>query len=335
MPANISSLTGGTILTVSLAQPLDPATQAVLTSLAQRMKQAMPWTSFDPVGTFALAMQQNQYPYPTPSIVNPPVWLNDPDRMNTWRQIAGAFTPVTRNVLINQIALARQEGATLAANVDFWNTVAKYSGADAVQQIWDTLWATIEKARLTRQAAKIALDQGQAIVSQYGAQLPIGLVQNHALLVSQYNTASSQLANAVAPLGAAGRAAAGLGVVQIIAGIAAATVVTITASVAAVAYFLAQVQMQANNNAMALIQARDAVARALLNAGKITPDQFIQMQKDNVDAGNALVDAQGAGQVGKGLRSAGIGVAMGIGSLAALSVGGYFLYKYVTKKKSA
>ncbi len=337
MAVNIGSLTGGTINTVAVAGGVvDPATQTVVTALAQRLAAAMPWLPFDPVGTFALALQQGQYPYPAQTVINPPAWLNDPNRLDVWRQIASKFVPVTQAVLINQLALARQQGQILAANVDFWNTVAKYSGADAVQKVWDDLWAALSQFKAYRDGAKAALDQAGAIVAAAPpGSIPSSLVQNQAVLINQFNSLSNRCAAAIAPLGAAARAAAGLGVVPlVIAGIAAATVAAITATVWAIAHEFAQVQMQANDNAMALIQARDAYARQLLNTGKINVDQFAQLQKDNVEAGRVVSESQGAGQIGKGLKSAGVGVALGLGSVAAIGLGGYLLYRY-SKKKSA
>lgn len=335
MAVNIGSLTGGTINTVAVAGGvIDPATQAVVSALAQRLATAMPWLPFDPVGTFALAMQQGQYPYPVQTVVNPPAWLNDPNRLDVWRQIASAFVPVTQQVLVNQLALARQQGAALASNVAFWNNVAKYSGADAVQQVWDDFWAALAQFRAYREGTKAALDQATAILgSSPPGSIPPALVQNQAALVGQYNALSSRCAAAIAPLGAAARSAAGLGIAPlVIAGIAAATVAAITATVWAIAHEFASVQTQANANATAIVQARDAFAQQMLNSGKINVDQFAQIQKDNVEAGRVISESQGAGQIGKGLRSAGVGVALGLGSIAAIGLGGYLLYKYAKKK---
>ncbi len=337
MAVNIGSLTGGTINTVAVAGGvIDPATQVVVSTLAQRLAAAMPWLPFDPVGTFALAVQQGQFPYPAQTVVNPPAWLNDPNRLDVWHQIAGAFVPVTQQVLVNQLALARQQGVVLASNTAFWNAVAKYSGADAVQRVWDDFWAALSQFRAYREGTKAALDQSTAILaSSPPGSIPAALVQNQGVLVSQYNALSSRCAAAIAPLGAAARSAAGLGIAPlVIAGVTAAMVVAITASVWAIAHEFSTVQTQANANATAIVQARDAFAQQLLSTGKINVDQFAQIQKDNVEAGRIISESQGAGQIGKGIQSAGLGVALGLGSIAAIGLGGYLLYRY-SKKKSA
>lgn len=336
MTVNIGSLTGGTINTVAVVGGVDAATQSVIAALAQRLAQAMPWLPFDPVGTFALAMQQGQYPYPAQTLLNPPAWLADPNRMATWHQIAGAFVPVTQAVLIHQLDIARQQGAALAANVTFWNNVALYSGASAAQAVWDDLWAALAQFKAYRDGVNATLYQtGSIINSAPPGAIPSNLLQNQAQIVQQFNSLTNRCAAVIAPLGASGRTAAGLGILPlVIAGIAAATVAAISASVWAIAHEFASVQTQANNNATAIIQARDAFAQQMLSSGKINVDQFAQIQKDNVAAGVAIADSQGAGQIGKGLQKAGIGVAVGLGAIAALGLGGYLLYRY-SKKKTA
>lgn len=334
MAINIGTQTGGTINTVSLAAPLDAATQAVVAQLAQRMATAMPWTPFDPVGTFALAMQQNQYPYPVQSVVSPPTWLQDPNRLDIWKQIANAFVPTTQAVLQNQIALARQQGTILANNVAFWNNVAKYSGTDAVYAVWDDLWAALTQYKTYHDAIVATFNTVQPILQQYQGQIPSNLVQQQSALIAQFNDMNNRVSSVIAPLGAQARAAAGLSSPLIIAGIAAAAVATISASVWAIAHELAAVQLQANANATAIIQARDAADQAAYNAGKITYDQLQQSRKDSAAAGVDIANSQGAGAVGKGLKSAGEGIALGLGGLAIASIGGYFLYKHF-KKKSA
>lgn len=335
MAINIGTQTGGTINTVSLAAPLDAATQAVVAQLAQRMATAMPWTPFDPVGTFALAVQQNQYPYPVQTVVNPPAWLQDPNRLDEWRQIAAAFVPITQAVLQNQLAVARQQGTILANNVAFWNNVAKYSGTDAVYAVWDDLWAALTQFKANRDATKAVFDQVSALVSSAppGA-IPSNLIQVQGTLINQFNTLTNQLASVIAPLGAQARAAAGLSSPMIIAGIAAAVVATISASAWAIAHEMASVQTQANANATAIIQANNAFAQQQFASGRITVDQLRAIQNDNADAGVKIAESQGAGQLGKGLKSAGEGIALGLGGLAIAGIGGYFLYKHF-KKKSA
>lgn len=334
MAINIGTQTGGTINTVSLAAPLDAATQAVVAQLAQRMATAMPWTPFDPVGTFALAMSQNQYPYPTQSVVNPPAWLQDPNRLDIWKQIANAFAPTTQAVLQNQLAVARQQGTILANNVAFWNNVAKYSGTDAVYAVWDDLWAALTQYKAYHDSIVTTFNTVQPILQQYQGQIPTNLVQQQSALIAQFNSMNNRLASVIAPLGAQARAAAGLSSPLIIAGIAAAVVATISASVWAIAHELAAVQLQANTNATAIIQARDAADQAAYSAGKISYDQLQQSRKDSVAAGVDIANSQGAGAVGKGLKSAGEGIALGLGGLAIAGIGGYFLYKHF-KKKSA
>ncbi len=333
MAVNISSLTGGTLNTVALAAPLDQATRDTIAGLFQRMATAMPWITYDPVGTAALAMDQQSYPYPVQTIGNPPVWLNNVDRLQVWRDIAGQFTPITQAILTAQLAQARAAAVALNNNVTFWNNVARYSGADAVQKAWDDLWAALAAFKAQRDATKVALDQSAPIIAQYGPRIPAALVATRANLINQFNVLSSQATAAVAPLGAAGKTAAGLGLAPlIIAGIAAATIVAITTSVWAIAHEFAGVQEQANSNAQEILKARETADAADFAAGKITNEQLVQRRQDNVVAATKLVDAEGAAAVGGAVARAGSGVGLGVAAagvgIAAAALGIWWLLSH-------
>jgi hypothetical protein len=328
MAVNIGSLTGGTLNTIALAAPLDQATRDVVAQLFQKMATAMPWITYDPVGMSALAMDQQSYPYPVQTIGNPPVWLNTADRLQVWRDIAGQFVPITQQILTGQILQARVVAIALNNNVTFWNNVARYSGVDAINAVWDDLWQAIASFRASRDATKVAFDQTAPIVAQYGAKIPASLTSQRAALIAQFNDLTNRASTTLAPLGAQARTAAGLGIAPlVIAGIAAATVATIAAAVWGIAHEFSAVQINANNNAQAILQARDTADQADFEAGKITNEQLTQRRNDNVTSAAKLVDAEGAGAVGRAVGRAGTGVAIGVGALALALIGGYFLLR--------
>jgi hypothetical protein len=128
------------------------------------------------------------------------------------------------------------------------------------------------------------------------------------------------------------RQQAGLGFAPlVIAGIAAATVVTITASVWAVAHELAAVQKQANDHAQAVLDHQTAFDEAQLAAGAIDQAEFARRRSATAAQAQAVADAQGAAAVGSGLQKAGLGAAMGIGAVAL----GAVAILYLMRKKPA
>ncbi len=333
MAVNIETLSNGTLSTLSLAAPLDQGLHDVTLRLFGRMRSAMPWIPYDPAGVAALAMSQQSYPYPDQTIVNPPPWVNTVDRMNAWREMAGQFVPLTQLILSGQQAQAKAAGEVLDRNTAFWNDVAKYSGADAVQKVWDDLWAAVASFKAQRDATKVAIDTAKGVLATYAARMPAAYANKTALLDAQYASLSNRAAVALAPLGAAGKTAAGLGVAPlIIAGIAAGAIVAITTSVWAIAHEFAAVQLNANNNAQEILKTRDALDHADFAAGKITNEQLVQRRQDNVKAATDLVNAEGAAAVGGALGRAGFGTALGIGAVVAAGVG---LYLLLTRKKTS
>ncbi len=329
---DIASITGGTISTVALAAPAPQGLRDTVLRLFARLNTAMPWLPYQAGGIATLALDQQSYPYPLLSPSNPPAWLVSPDRLTVWREVAGQFTPLTQSVLAGQLQQAQAQGAILDSNVAFWNNVAKYSGSDAVMGVWDDLWRAVASFKAQRDATKVALDTTQGILGQYGTRIPAPLALTHANLIGQFNSLSARAQTVLAPLGAQAKAAAGLGIAPlVIGGIAAVTVVTITASVWAIAAEFASVQKQANANAQAVLLAREAADRADFEAGKITNDQLLLRRQDNIKATTDLVNAEGAGAVGSALARGGAGIALGLGAIALVGLGAYLLMR----KKSA
>ncbi len=329
---DIAALTGGTISTVALAAPAAQSLRDVVMRLFARLNTAMPWLPYQAGGIAALALDQQSYPYPLMSPSNPPAWLVSPDRLTVWREVAGQFTPLTQSVLAGQLQQAQAQGAILDSNVAFWNTVAQYSGSDAVMGVWDDLWRAIASFKAQRDATKAALDTSQSIIASYGTRVPADLALTHSNLISQYNSLSARAQVIIAPLGAQAKSAAGLGLAPlIIGGIAAATVVTVTASIWAIAAEFTSVQRQANANAQDLLKFRETADQADFEAGKITNDQLALRRGANVQAAKTLVDAEGAGAVGNAFAKGGAGIALGIGALAAVGLAAYLLMR----KKSA
>ena len=94
------------------------------------------------------------------------------------------------------------------------------------------------------------------------------------------------------------------------AGIGGAIVATIAASIWGIAHSFASVQLNAANNAQALLKWRETADDAAFAAGQITNDQLIQRRQENVTAANSIADSQGAAALGRGFGQAGQGIAL-------------------------
>ncbi len=332
MAVDIGAITGGSIKTVALAAPADQGLRDVVLRLFGRLNTAMPWLPYQAVGIATVALDQQSYPFPLLSVTNPPAWLSTPDHLEVWRQVAGQFTPLTQSVLAGQMQQAQAQGVVLDRNVAFWDAVAKYSGSDALQSVWDDLWRAVASFKAQREATKLALDTAQGIIASYGVRVPADLTLTHSSLIGQYNALSTRAQTALAPLGAQAKAAAGLGIAPlVIAGIATASIITITASIWAIAAEFTSVQRQANANAQALLQWRESADQADFAAGKITNDQLMLRRGENINAAKTLVDSEGAAAVGAGFGKAGVGIAAAVGAIGLVGLAAYLLMR----KKSA
>lgn len=313
-----------------LGGKIDPALQAATTKLYQRMSDAMDWLPYNPVSMAALAFQQGQYPFPTKNPPTPAIKQYQ-DRVDAWNQLAEQFAPITAAVLKNDFAAAQQQAVVLNANADYWDKVAKYTGADFIEKTWNNLWDALAGLRASRDAAKAALSVSNQIIQQYGSAVPASLVNVHDDVSAQFDSLSSQAKSKINVLGSTAIAEAGLGAVLIIAGIAAAAVIAITASIWAIAHEFAAVQAKAAANAQELMKWREQQDAADFNAGKISNEQLVQRRAQNVVAAQTLVDSEGAASIGGALGKAGAGIAMGVGALALLAIGGYFLFRKAAK----
>ncbi len=331
----IDSQSGGAIAPFTTAVPLAPL-QAPMMSFLMRMRSAMPWI---PSGLEYLAMQAMSLgAFPRLRAFVPgqvrPAWLADDAHYQAWRaMITGPYKSIDLAFLQQNAALAAAATDAAARDVAFWDSIAKYSGEDALEKIWNDFWNAVADLKNQRAAALVSLSTANGILSQYGAAVPPALASQTQALTAQAASLDMRARGVLAAIPGAS-AQAGLGSPLIIAGIAAGVVVTVTASVWAIAHEFSAVQLNAANNAQALLKWRETADNQAFATGKITNEQLVERRTASIAAANSIVDHQGAAAVGRGFGAAGMGLAMGVGSVAALALGGWLLFKHFNKKSA-
>lgn len=341
MAVDIPAITSYTIKVFAPLKPIDDATANATLNLFSTMRKAMPWVPYDLYAVAKLAIDQGQYPYPSLLLASVPKWLSDkPDRKAYWLQIANQFTPITKAVLASDLANTQQQAVILNANADFWNTVAYYTGEAYLEDLWNKLWDAVANFRSQRDATQVHLQIASEIISQNAGKVPADLVASTNSIRSQADALSNKMKSALAPLGSSGVQEAGLGIapVLIIVGIAGAGIIALTAIVWAIAHEFAAVQLNAANNAQALIKWRDAQDHVDFAAGKITNAELQARRDETIKAATTVVNTQGAAALGKSIADAGSGIgkglALGLGSIAVFGLGAFFLYRFIKKKTS-
>lgn len=264
-----------------------------------------------------------------------PSWLTSDNSYQAWQTFIKSYLPIENSFISGNNLLLAQQASDLQNNVDFWNTVSKYSGEDYLEKVWADFWVAVDNLRANRDSAKLALSTANDILSQYGSKVPATYSAQTNALSAQFNDLTSQAVNTLSVI-PGGATYAGLGVAAlVIAGIAAATVVAITASIWAIAHEFSAVQINAGNNAKALMTWRDQQDQADYEAGKITNSELVARRSDTVAAGTAIVNAQGAAALGKAVGQAGsgfgIGLGLTLGSMAVLGIGGWLLFRHFRK----
>lgn len=314
--------------------PLAPYRNAVV-AIMQRIESTLDWAPRS-LTTVAQTMMDKYQTFPVLNAYGlfstKPAWLQESYEQDGWAAVVAAYKPITSAFLAKQMNALSVEGSRLASNAAFWDTVGKYSGATYLQEIWDKLWDAIAALKAQVTSAKAALAQSDEILQQYGAKVPASYASTNASIRAQYNAAVAKAKSTIAPLGSRVEQEAGLGAVAlIIAGIAAAVVISVTAGVWVVVNEFTSIQRQANSNAADLLKWRDAQDAADFAAGKITNEQLVTRRAANTAAATELVKNQGAAQVGLALKDAGsgLGTSLGIsiGVIALLGIGGLYAYK--------
>lgn len=326
--AALQTRSGNAFLPVLANQNLAPVRDATL-AFMDRIVQAFPDAPRDLRATAAELIDKHGE-FPRLNNTGTVAWVQTADQKAAWAQVVAAYSPIQSKVIAGLLAQSKLDLEAAQANVDFWNAVSKYTGADAVQKVWDDLWKAIEGLRGQRQAAVVAIQRGRDIINASGGLAPMDLVAGINQAATNLAALDMRARTVLAPLGSDAQAKAGLGLAPlIIVGIAAATVVTITASVWAIASEFSSVQKNAAANAQALIKWREEQDRADYNAGKLSEAEFMNRRNNNIAAGNQIVEAQGAAAVGMAVQKAGMGVATAVIGFAALGLGLFFVLKKI------
>ncbi len=325
--------------------PFSPTERNAVLQIMLRIQNTLDWAPRTLFGSASAMMDRQAFPllnayrpYFGVIPVSRPSWLQDQFHLDAWYKIADAYAPLEKAFAAKQLALVRQEGERLATNAAFWDTVAKYSGAAYLQKVWGDFWEAVGALKAQQKAAKVALDVATEIVIKYGSRLPANLVQDLKNNQAQYAAVTAKAKSLIAPLGATVQKEAGLGLApMIIAGIAVAAVVSITAGVWAIVNEFTSIQRQANSNANDLMKRRDEIDAADFAAGRMTEADLQARRNQSAKASNEMVEAQGAAQVGNAIKRAGEGfgwgIGTGVGAVALIGIAGFFGYRYLSKRK--
>lgn len=254
----------------------------------------------------------------------------DETQQKQWLMVYDATKALTTAALRGEMQAAQVQSEQLANDVAFWNTVYRITADVAtlgVNELWDEFWNAVAACKASRDGIVASLQAADAALSEQGENADPSLVAQQAELQRRLNSLINQIVSIIAPLGPDVRQQAGLGTALVVAGITGAVVVTVTASVWAVAHELAAVQEQANEHAQSVLDHQTAFDEAALAAGQIDQAEFARRRAATAQQAKDIANAQGAGAVGSGLMKAGVGVALAVGAVAAAF---FFL-----KKKSA
>lgn len=306
---------------------LQPYRSAVI-GVMQHIQDALDWAPRNLVTIATQAMDQYQsFPY---LAISPPS-LTEQYQKDGWSQVYTAYKPIAKAFLAKEMDSIQAQGAQLDADADFWNAVAKYSGVQYMQDLWDKLSDALAGLKAQIDATNTGVSTVNDIASKY-PNLPQSYRDANAQVQSQASTLISRARALVLPLGSSAAQAGGLGnPLIIVAGIAAATLIGITAGIWAIAEQFSSVQKQANQNATDVIKWRDQADNAAFNAGQISNDELVKRRDQSVAAANDISEHQGAAQVGLAVKNAasgfGMSLGIGIGVVGLIGVAGLLLYK--------
>lgn len=314
-------------LPVVLSAPADNAMVAAFQAVMNKAQDSAPW--LPPLAGESAGIFYGSPPS-FPRLNPSPDGLDD-SQQEQWTLIYRAVAPIASAAMRGEMQTAQAQGAQLASDAAFWNTVHRITldvATLGANEAWIAFWDAIAAAKEARDGIVASLRAAEEILASQGNQADPSLLGQQQNLRNQLDSLINQILSVISPLGNDVRQQAGLGVAPlVVAGIAAAVVTTITASVWAIAHELSAVQQQANEHAQAVLDHQTAVDEAALAAGQIDQNEFARRRAATAQQAKDIADAQGAGAVGSGLAKAGLGVALVIGAVAA---GIFFL-----KKKSA
>lgn len=318
------------------------ALQGPITALFQRITNTMPWAPRNLVSVGNQVLALGAFPRLRKFIPGErrPAWLSNDDNYTQWRKmITELYAPIDVAFASQNVAAAAAATQAAANNTAVWDAIAAYSGAAALERLWQDLQNALTTIRAQRDAAKVSLATATGVINTYGNKVPPNLVTQTAGLSAKLNELDAKARSALAPIPTAAKEAGLSGLPIIVAGVAAVTVTSVAAAAWAIAREFTDVQRSAASNAQALLSWREAADAADYATGKITSEELVARRRDNVAAANNIVSAQGAAAVGSAVGAAGSGIGKGIGlalgGLATLVLGSVLVWRFARPKSKS
>jgi hypothetical protein len=245
------------------------------TALFETIQQQLPWVPQNLASVASRVFAAGAFPRlrSFTGATTVPSWLQLPANLSAWQQVIQQYLPIEQAFIAGNNALLAQQAATLQSNVDFWNTVATYSGEDAMERIWSDFQNALDSLKASAAGVQTSLGVISAIQAQYGTKLPANYLSQIAAAQAQFQDIKSGATSALSAIPGS-VAYAGLGAFAIIAAIGLAVVATVTASVWVYANKMAAAQVQVATLATNLVAWRDQQSESDLRTGKITETQF-------------------------------------------------------------
>jgi len=174
-----------------------------------------------------------------------PEWLQSPYHQQAWDIVRNGVLALNRQVTDRNAAQVAAEAAKVAQDLQFWDTVAKWSGAELIEQQFEKLKQAVRDFNAQKEATDIAITQMDRLI----AETPDAFSDEQKAAVAdlkQRSRSNSQKARAVldGPIMSAllseGYTVQGLGIVP-----AVLIPLGVTAIAGAVASFLGYISIQA------------------------------------------------------------------------------------------
>jgi hypothetical protein len=252
------------------------------TQLFQTIQSQLPWVPQNLSSIAAQVFAAGAFPRlrSFQGAVSLPAWLQLPANLAAWQQVIQQYLPIEQAFIQGNNAMLAQQAAQLQSNVDFWNSVATYSGEAAMENIWSDFQNALETLKSSAAGIQTSLAVISAIQNQYGATIPVSYQQQISQAQAQFQSLKSGAMSALAPI-PGGASYAGLGAFAIVAAIGLAVVASVAAGVWIYANKMAAAQVQVAQLATNLVSWRDQQSEQDLRTGKITETQFEARQQQS------------------------------------------------------
>jgi hypothetical protein len=255
-----------------------------------------------------------------------PSWLQLPANLAAWQQVIQSYLPIEQAFIAGNNALLAQQAAQLQSNVDFWNTVATYSGEAAMESIWADFQSALDTLKNAAAGVQTSLAVIGAIQQQYGAAIPPAYQQQIAQAQAQFQAIKSGAVSALAPI-PGGASYTGLGAFAIIAAIGLAVVASVASAVWIYANKMAAAQVQVAQLATNLVAWRDQQSEQDLRAGKITETQFEARQQQSTSMLKTIENANGGSTLTRVIKDAAV--------VAGIAGVGWLIWKIIKRRRAS